>query len=409
MSDIFSSIPPFTDSASCDVPSPLPTPYYDFIDGIPCPPSGCSSSISPDANLPYTFLGCYIVGLSGKLGIGGEESSISVELVDPNPKNCPDADPSCSGVNILTGYSGALGGVYTIQIGGFNFRGILTNHDYQEGSDGWRYSVILNDGKQILSNVNVIVNGFYSNVNSLQPNLINAVAITNASVANELYCTNNGTNPDNGTGNLCQDFGEAGVNQKGMYAFEAIQAINQQKCKIPVSGLCLTIDLTNLVTLITDPDNKFNKEARLSSDFMTALEIIDYACNESGYGFFTQIIDDSIVVVPVSQKVNDLPVGIDRPLFDFMNQFDKSIIIDRDYGEQMTFNKSQKLVLGAQYRYMLVVDNAGFACGDSDYIQPEPSPASSTCPAPGDYQYNITKYDYFSGGGLIIGDIPPSC
>jgi hypothetical protein len=401
MSDIFSSISPFAGAPSCDIPSPLPTPHYDFIEGIPCPPSGCSSSISPDPNLPYTFLDCYIVGLSGKLGIGGEESSVSVELVDPNPKNCSYTDPSCSGVSILSGYSGALGGVYTIQIGGFSFRGILTNHDYKEGSDGWRYTVTLSDGKQVLSNVNVIVNGFYSYVNELQPNLINAVAIKNASVANELSCENIGT------GNLCENFGEAGINQKGMYAFEAITAINQQKCKIPVSGLCLTIDLSNLITLITE--DKFNKEARLSSDFMTALEIIDYACNESGYGFFTQIIDDKIIVIPVSQKVQDLPLGGDSPLFDFMNQFDKNIIIDRDYGEQMTFNKSQKLVLGAQYRYMLAVDNSGFACGDSDYIQLEPIPSTGICPAPGDYQYLRTKYDYFSGGGLIIGDIPPSC
>jgi len=403
MSDIFSSIPPFTDVADCAIPSPLPS--GNFINGIDCPPSGCSSSQVPNPDLPYTFLNCYIVGLTGKLGIGGEESSVTVELIDPNPKSCDYISASiCPQSDILSGYSGALGGVYTVQIGGFSFRGILTNHDYQEGSDGFKYSVTLSDGKQILSNVSVIVNGNYSNTTSLQPNLINAVAIKNASVAQNIECMISDPNYS-GDGLVCENFGKAGVNQKGMYAFEAIRAIHGQKCKIPVSGLCLTIDVGHLLYLINIYE--FNLEARLSSEFMSALEIIDYACNESGYAFLTQIINDTIVVIPISQKAEDLPAGDDRPLFTFMNQFDANTVINRDYGEQMTFNKSQKLILGQPMRYMLSIDHANFLCGDGNsYINAEPVVGDGCGAAllPGSYSFIRINHNYFSGGATIIPD-----
>ncbi len=401
MSDIFSSIPPFTAGPDCAIPSPLPS--GNFVEGIYCPPDNCPATGVPDSNLPYTFLDCYIVGLTGKIGLGGEESSVTIELVDPNPKSCSYVNPStCPESDILGGYSGALGGVYTVQIGGFSFRGILSKHDYQEGSDGWKYSVTLSDGKQVLSSITVITNDFYTKVTDLQPNLINAVAITNLSVADRLtdgaadntYGTNTVSCED---GYLCDDFGKAGVNQKGMFVTNAIDAINGQKCKIPESGLCLTINLDNLQTMDVNP------QARLSSNFMSALEIIQYACDESGYLFFTQIIGDEIIVIPVSQKILDLP-GNNRPLFDFMNTFDKDIIISRDYGEELTYNKTQKLVLGQEYRYMLSIDNQGFVLSEDDYIQTEPLPDGDNCPNPGEFGYTRTKYDWFSGGGTIISD-----
>lgn len=394
MSDIFSSISPFTEDPTCDIPSPIAS--GNLITGIDCPPSNCPGS-GVSADIPYIFLDCYIIGLSGKIGLGGEESSLTVELVDPNPKSCSYVNPStCPENDILSGYSGSLGGVYTVQIAGFNFRGILSKHDYQEGSDGWKYSVTLSDGKQLLSSVTVITNGFYAKVTDLQPNLINAVAITNSSVADRL--TDSVTNALNcEDGYLCDDFGKAGVNQKGMFVKDAIAAINGQKCKIPESGLCLTINLNDLEPLV-------NPQARLSSDFMSALEIIQYACDESGYAFFTQIVGDEIFVIPVSQKVADAPVLNDRPLFDFMNTFDKDIIISRDYGEELTYNKTQKIVLGQEYRYMLSIDNQGFVLSDNSYIQAEPSPDGDDCPDPGEFGYGSTKHDWFSGGGTIISD-----
>lgn len=396
MSEIFSSINPFTDIASCDTPLSLTSPQS-LIHGINCPPSECATSGVFDPNVPYTFLNCYIIGLNGKVGLGGEESYVTIDLIDPNPKSCSYINTSqCPDPAFVSGYSGALGGIYTVQIGGFSFRGILTKHDYQEGSDGWKYSVTLSDGKQVLSHVTVITNGYYSNVKELQPNLINAVAITNASVAQNVDCLLYSA----GDGYLCEDFGAAGVNQKGMYVKHAIQAIHGKKCKIPESGLCLTINLDYLIGLVND-------QARLSSDFMSALEIIDYACNESGYAFLTQIIDDEIIIIPVSQKKTDLPVNIDKPLFDFMNSFDQDIIISRDYGEELTYNKSQKLILGQQYRYILSIDHTGFLCNGTDYINTEPTPSSPPCRGlhlAGAYSYQRIDHDYFSGGGTIIGN-----
>ena len=86
------------------------------------------------------------------------------------------------------------------------------------------------------------------------------------------------------------------------------------------------------------------------------------------------------------------------------NNYDKDIIISRDYGEELTYNKTQKIVLGQEYRYMLSIDNQGFVLSDNSYIQAEPSPDGDDCPDPGEFGYGRTKHDWFSGGGTIISD-----
>lgn len=406
MSDIFSSTSPFTnETPSCDIP-PSIVPV-DLTYGIDCPPSGCGTS----DDISYTFLNCYIQGLSAKLGVGGSESTVTIDLIDPVPKEC-DAypPPSCPVPSTPNGYDGNMGSVYTIQVGGFSFRGILTNHEYQEGPDGFKYRVVLSDGRNLLNNVNLITGGYYGNkiltpIPSSNPssvsNLINLLAIESASVARNIDCGANGlTNFDNpdfeGDGTICNHFGNRGANYKGMYVHRAIVALDGQSIKIPISNLCLTIDLSLLRYLINI--DEFNMAARVESNSITALELIEYACDQSGYAFYTTIIDDSLIVVPISQKLQD---SDETSLFKFMNLIgSENIVIDRDYGQEMTYNKSKKLILGAPVHYMLSVDYC-------DYVNSEPSPILSPCSGlypPGAYEYSRIDHDDFSGGGTIISD-----
>lgn len=408
MAEIFSSTSPFNNLPFCGItPSGIPP---DLTYGIDCPPSGCG----PSDDVTYTFLNCYIQGVSAKLGVGGSESTVTVDLIDPVPKDCDSAPPSgCPPEPQPAGYSGSMGSVYSIQIGGFSFRGILTNHEYQEGPDGFRYRVTLSDGRNLLNNVNLITGGYYGSkiltpFPSLNPghvsNLINLLAKANASVADNINCGANGlvnyTNPGfEGDGTICKDFGKAGATNKGMYAYRAIEMLDMEQLKIPISNLCLSIDLALIRYLINKGPEFFNKEARIESNSMTALELIEYALDQSGYAFYTTIIDDSIIVVPINQK---LQYANADELFKFMNDIgSQNIVIDRDYGQEMTFNKSKKLLLGAQVYYMLSIDYCNNA------INPEPSPLLSPCSGlypPGAYEYSRIDHDYFSGGGTIISD-----
>lgn len=397
MSDIFSDISPFNDDPpTCDIPSASPN-IIDLTYGIDCPPSGCPTNLDQDlTNIPYVFLNCYIENVSAKLGVGGSESTVTVDLIDPVYKDC-DTHPSiCPTPDAVTGYNGTIGSVYSLQIGGFNFRGILTNHEYQEGPSGFKYRLTLTDGRSLLGNTSVIVGGYYSSQPNLGPNLINALAIKNESVATELLCNTE-------SGNLCKDFGKSGATHSGMYVYRAIQAIHNQYVKIPVSGLCLNIDVSLILYLINA--DLFNKSARCGSEIMTAIDLIEYGCNQSGYLFYTTIIDDSIIVVPIKQSA----IGANNnSLFTFMNEIaTTNIVIDRDYGQEMTYNKSQTLVIGQPVHYMISVDNMAIFSGAAISYNDEPQP-SSVCQdgqyADGAFAYQRMEYDYFSGGDSTIID-----
>lgn len=342
---------------------------------IPCSTSVCPSpsdqgtfcGVTMDDPLPtsgndcYTcdysepiFLNCYVVGFTGKLGLGGSESSLSVDLVErvtppcstPAP-SCPAASPPCKTPDppcnpADCGYSGILGGLYTFQLGGFCFRGILSNHHYTESDNGYRYRVTLSDGRQLLSNVNVILNNFYRRVpDKLRPNLINALYELETSVGNDVC----------GSGERCKDFVKSGTTaQKGMFLKKALEAINGKPCQIPVTGKCLLIDVSQIISIAPD-------YFRLTSSETNVLELITLATKEAGYDFFIRIEANEIVAVPVSKKVEVSP---DKPLFDFIQNLSiNNAVSSREYGQELSFEKSKKLVFGTPIHYLISIKANG--------------------------------------------------
>lgn len=342
------------------------------------------------------FLNCYINSFTSKLGLGAADSTITLELIEPNqidtclneycvetspePGICvntatreyvassskedclgqggtmwlcgvdPGADPTETIDNVS--YNGRIGYVYTVQLGKFYFRGILSNHQYRESDGGYRYTVTLNDGRQALNSVKVILNGFYDDVpDTIKPNIINAIYELEPSV----------TDDDCGSGNKCRDFVYSQNSTRGMLFKRALQAINCKYLQLPVSKACLIIDVSRIIEICSD-------YIRTSSSDMSVLEIISSACEESGYTFYVKIEGNSIVAYPISQK----EVVSQQDLFNFMNNFDSDTIIDRNYGEELTYEKSKKFIVGDNYKYLLEIDT-------SSNFSPTVPASSGTC------------------------------
>lgn len=372
--------PSGSSSPICDNITPINSPAV-----LICPQdSGClPCSISENDT---KFLNCYIYNFTSKLGLGPADSSITLELIEPHqidscvneycveassePGICVSTDrrefvPSSSREDCLgqgntvwlcgvdpninpsdtieaVSYNGRIGYVYTVQLGKFYFRGILSNHQYRESDGGYRYSVTLNDGRQALDNVKVILNGFYDDVpDSIKPNIINALYELEPSV----------TDDNCGSGYKCRDFVNSENSTRGMLFKKALQAINCKYIQLPVSKACLIIDVSRIINICSD-------YIRTSSSDMSVLEIISAACDESGYTFYIRIEGNSIVAYPVSQKA---PIS-QQDLFNFMNGFDTETIVDRNYGEELTYEKSKKFIVGENYKYLLEIDtSASFA------------------------------------------------
>lgn len=351
-----------------------------------CDPCSLQNDSSTGFQNSLQFLGCDVYGVSARLGLNGSESSLNVELMadklstNTNCKplldcqqKCPDESPSPS-ESVIMNYSGYLGNIYTFSLGKFCFRGILTDHQYIEGSSGFRYRVRLTDGRQVLANVAVIINNLYSRPpDSLRPNLISIPYSVETSVAAD----------DCGSGEKCKDFGKSGNMNKGILLKKIIEGIDGQQCKVPISGACLGIDLSKIIDITPTT-------YRVTTTESNVLELITLACQEAGYDFYVEIVGYDIRVVPINNKtVAVTDPSTEGPLFQFLQDtIDNYDIIDKEYGQELTFNKSKKLVIGDNLRYLTIVEPLASPCIIDDpgsMYQYEPvfaDPAESCNPNP---------------------------
>ena len=369
-------------------PFPLPvSPNDDKCGGTGCAPTtecfvcgynptGCAASGCADlfAGMSTTFLGGLVSGFSSKLGLGSSESTLNVDLVVY--KECSEST-SCSTSPLRTcstspTYIGQLGYIYHFCMGAFTFRGILTNHTYSEGSDGFRYRATLSDGRSIMGSTTVILNEIYSRPpDTLAHNVINVLYSKEKSVED---CEGE---------KKCKDFMKSGSNKKGIFLQKALEGINNKQINVPVSNICVRIDVSRLIPLVSSAYRTTTVES-------SVLELINLACEESGYDFFCTIeikdewkdIDDTvdttnrrnyIVIHPINYKVAPPPSG----LFEFIeNLADKSPIISREYGQEMTFEKNKKLVFGDNYHYLTVVKDNSNNSGSSSTCSLKNSPSN---------------------------------
>lgn len=401
----YQPFPTGSDDIKCDPDASEPLSL------LRCPAlDGCDIACGVQDN---KFLNCYIVSFTTKLGYGASESSITIELVEAYQlDSCYDCtDDSTNGVCVyldgrginadaitaeectnsgnskwicgltsqefdanLGVYNGYLGHIYTFRSGNFSFRGILSNHQYRESEAGYRYTVTLSDSRQILDSVKVIVGGYYADVPpELKFNLINALYDQEPSLTDENEICK---------GLRCKDFTVSGNNHRGMLLVKALNAVNNKYCELPISKGCLSIDVTDVINICTP-------YLRVTSNEMSVLELISLACNESGHEFYTKIEGNTIKVYVISQK--DAVSG--DSLFNFIESIDKNILIERDYGQELTFEKSKKFIIGDNYRYLLMLDETE-DCAESE-------PKTSGAPAcsvgfiqPGTHEYKSANMDF---------------
>jgi hypothetical protein len=261
---------------------------------------------------------CEIVNISCNLGFGASESSVNLTLVE------------CG-----TPYDGSLGCVYTINVGGFNFTGVLADHTYQQSSSGLVWTVRLTDGRQSLTNVSVILNDYYCNIDT--PNLINVLALLEPSICEF----------------SCSDFMASLKDDTGILMLYILRALNGQSCLLPVCGVTLNIDLSQVIDICP-------AYLKINDTHSNVLNIIDQACQEAGYDFFIQIEGSSFVAVPISKKVAP-PSGALQTLLNTISASNcgGEANIDFRYGEEAAYEPSKKFVIGENIHYLMQIDKAG--------------------------------------------------
>lgn len=328
-------------------------------------------------NLDTEFLGGFVSGFTSRLGFGASESVLNVDIVVPKFR-CPDPtisspvgvccepDQSCS--SLYSGqedcenaggtwvgnkscednpcscpecgqdakYEGKLGHIYTFNMGAFCFRGILSNHNYTEDNSGYKYRITLVDGRNVLNNTAVLLNGSYVNLPSEFKNSAISVSSSEPSIISNTC----------GNGYQCRDFMLTGSGStRGVKVKAALEAINEKCISIPVSNAGLKINVNKLINVVSD-------ELRTTNTESTILELITLAAEESGYDFLVSINNNNeFEILPVNYK----RPATEKSLFNFIeNLAAKDIVISKDYGEEMagTSSKNKRIVLGDNLSYI---------------------------------------------------------
>tara|TARA_B100002019_G_scaffold135241_1_gene116568 strand:- start:6254 stop:7207 length:954 start_codon:yes stop_codon:yes gene_type:complete len=258
-----------------------------------------------------------IISLTCNLGFGGSESTLTLQLAD-----CGD-------------YNGSLGCVYTINVGGFSFTGVLADHTYEQSSSGFTWNVRLTDGRQSLTNVSVIMNDYYCNYNT--PNLINVLALLEPSV-----CSFD-----------CTDFMASFKDEGGIPMLFILRALQNQTVLLPVCGVTMYID----VSAIIDICPFYLKVNDTSSN---VLNLIDQACQEAGFDFVITIVGSYFTAIPINKKV----APSDGALLTLLNTIsaqscDGKGDINHSYGEETSYEPSKKFVIGENVHYLATVNTVG--------------------------------------------------
>jgi hypothetical protein len=297
--------------------------------------------------------GCEVISLTCNLGFGGQESTVSLKLVE------------CG-----TPYNGSLGCVYTVAVGGFTFTGVLADHNYSQSGSGLIWDVRLTDGRQSLSNVSVILNDYYCNVNT--PNLINVLALLEPSVCNL----------------GCADFMASFKDELGIPMLYILNALQGRTCLLPVCGVTMYIDVSAIIAICP----AYLKVAETSSN---VLNIINQACDEGGCDFIITIIGNTFTAIPINKRVAP-PSGALGTLLNTIaaSSCNGDGTIDYRYGEETSYEPSKKLVLGENVHYLMTVSKDGDCSGapgtpsgaqasNNPIISPPPSPPPPATPPPG--------------------------
>lgn len=409
---------PICDENICPVTSasgsPSPSPSTQCNSGSLANPNVSCKPCEEEDNTQDTnyfagkFLGCDVIGFSARLGFNNSESVLSIDLgtsgsktnanqqceqftddygivhncFDPN--TCVSTDPNsgvcCEGTNCTTGYAdqtecenaggtwivgktcddnpcetveytGRLGHVYTFRVGKFCFRGILTDHQYVENDNGFRYKVNLSDGRQVLSNVVVLMDQYVRIPDKLKPNTINVLYELEETVGDNIC----------GSSRRCQDFGKAGNIGEGMYLKKVLEGIDGKPIQLPKTAACLTLNVSKVINIVSC-------DLRVASSDSTVLDIVNLACEESGYDFYVAIVGWEMVIFPINNKYQTAGVFNDEaPLFKFLSNIsENSLVLDKEYGQELTFNRSKRIVVGDNIRYLTIVEPGGDPCVISD-------------------------------------------
>ena len=331
------------------------------------------------------FANCGIVGSNIILGLGQSSSSLSLDLVeDVIDTDLTDATKEC----VFTAYSGEIGKIYTVNVGGLQYHGILKDHEIKLNSNGRTISANFGDGREFLANAQLIIGKYYGAIGVYETclisnNTLNVLTELEPGVSSQFIdpaiCSNAFTkkcDPDFG-------FMASGRDKDGMPVFNILKMfLTPRFLRLPLTDQPLRINLDDLFLkcLLPDPSDpstsgRLSKGlfARINQNNISILEFVETVCRDiacdyyvfirpyafdddgvPSYEIVVKVVDRSIDVSDITGNANILRDYI-RTNYIGAGNFANSTTTDIQYGQEITNEATKKIVFGDHYRYFVEI------------------------------------------------------
>jgi hypothetical protein len=295
---------------------------------------------------PLRFLKSTVLSFNASLGLGSQESTLNVDLVD-------DCDPA---VKSIAGFFQPINEPTLVMVGApvyfpdntgqmpFSFGGVLTNWTVQQSSSGKTYNVKVSDPRQLLENTIVILDSY------IRPpvkaiNYFNVYAHFEKDVALSANCN---------------VFGTSRSNERGMpYSkiIEALIAIDPTICS--PTGYNYKIDFATFPGI--SGGRAVPDWYRVAGPSITILQLLQDICDVLAYDFYVELIrfgGQNMIRVGL--------VDLQSPPSSFnaiVSAYNGSAT-DLSYGQELRNEKTKMVLFGEQVHYLSKVDSFEYFFGE---------------------------------------------
>jgi uncharacterized membrane protein YgcG len=272
---------------------------------------------------PVTFLNATVISFNGNLGLGAQESSLTVELVEDCDQQQIFADGLQDSIIGTTAYFPENSGGMA-----FSFNGIITNWNKNDSASGITYSVTLTDPRRLLENVSVIIDTYSGSVLN----------------AHNVYNVYGSYEPQNSIiGGDCSVFGSSGlINDRGMPYSSIISKLTNWPGGLTIyspTGYPLTVDLSHLPSGLP-------QYYRANGPAISLLQIITDVCEATGYEFYVYLDAKDII------RIGLISLQQNPGSFSWLQTYGGDAVIDRSFGRELRVEKQKTVIFGEKVHYL---------------------------------------------------------
>lgn len=290
----------------------------------------------PILSSPITFLGATVISFNSNLGFGGQESTLSVDLVEDCETTPPQVfQPRVNGIQIGQPVH------FTTRLASesefFDFGGILVNWTITQNNSGKIYNAKVSDPRSLLENCAVIIDTYLGPPTQTK-NYFNVYAHYESAVLSQ----------------DCSAFGTSWASDRGMPYQKIIDGLRSMNPTVySPTNYTFTIDFSTFPTGLPE-------YYRVPGPSISILQLLTDVCDVLGLDFFITMTSDNVI------KVNTVVLNQQPTSFNWIINSFNGVATDLSYGQELRNERTRTLIFGEQQHYLTYVNQMDFFFGEDE-------------------------------------------